>query len=658
MLRLALCFLFSAVLFVSYGQSSIESRLGPNLMQNGGFEKGNSHWEFLRNASLDTVSGHQSGTSLYIHNDDIQKKSPGASQKLEVAPGSSVYFTAKVSGRNLSSNVEKSGSNGARIYIQAYDEFGKVIGGRYPKLSGLGTFDWKVLSGEYTVPINAVYVSIGVGLYEGVVGEAWFDDISLRLERPPFVEAFLTKPHYRGMIQEAGEQVFSEKIVINREDYDHSSEEIEVNYDLKDVVNKTIEKFHFKLPASAVDTVLTFSLKRKLREGDYTLIGTYNSGVANSSFSRRHKIEVVKNWPAVYIDQEGYTVKGGERVFPFGFYIGHADDEHLDRIKNAGFNTILSYGYGHSAKFEEYLDKAEKYDLNVIYSLKDFYEGGRLKLDNKKPLDIARDYVNQIKHKPALLAWYTVDELLPEWIPKIEELYEEVKKLDPHHPTLQVHYYDGYRMLEKYYYNGDIIATDPYPVGRADLTLTSTRVKAGLKATHYTRGHWAVLQSMDWAVYQKEKDPNPPDLDELRNQCYQAFIHGAKGILFYTYYDLFQERFPRQRELNYENFNKLWPDIVKMSEEITPLFPILLYGTTYPVEVLEDNGIEIACIEYEGKYHFLIANPFYEEREISIRLATNAGITQAVQGQVISRMDNGTLKLRLPSIGSGVFTIK
>ncbi|WP_206367106.1 hypothetical protein [Sphingobacterium sp. SGG-5] len=627
-------------------------------MENGSFEKGDSDWKLVRGATLDTTNGYQSGSSLYIHNDDTQKKSPGASQQLEIAPGSSVYFTAKVRGRNLSADVEKKSSNGARIYIQAYDEFDKLIGGRYPKLSGLGTFDWKELSGEYTVPINAAYVSIGVGLYGGVAGEAWFDDISLRLEKPQFIEAFLMKPHYRGMIQEAGEQVFSERIVINRAYYDDNPAEIEVSYDLKNVVNKTIEKFRFKLPASAVDTVLTFAPKRKLGEGDYTLTGGYSSRVANTSFSRTHKIEVVRSWPAVYIDKEGYTIKGGKRIFPFGFYIGHPDDEHLDRIKKAGFNTILSYGYGHNTKYEEYLDKAAKYDLNVIYSIKDFYEGRPLKLGKRKPLDVARDYVNTIKHKPALLAWYTVDELLPEWIPKIEELYEEVRKIDPHHPTLQVHYYDGYRMLEKYYYNGDIIATDPYPVGRADLALTSTRVKAGLKATHNTRGHWAVLQSMDWAVYQKERKPNPPDLDELRNQCYQALIHGAKGILFYSYYDLFQERWPRQKELNYDNFNKLWPDIVTMSEEITALFPMLLHGKACSVEVLERNGIEISCIEYEGRHHLLIANPFYEEREISVRLPAGMAITQSVQGQIASTIEGETLKLRLPSIGSGIFTIK
>ncbi len=656
-LRFLSVIFFISQVFMVYAQSDSGALLGANLVQNSGFEKGGEPWKLAQNASVDHAAGYNSGSSLLVKNDDPEKKFSGTSQRLDIAPGSTIYFKAKVKG-NLSSKSEKPKSDGARVYIQAYDEFGKVISGRYPKLSGLGTFDWKELSGDYTVPIDAAYVSIAVGLYNGVTGEAWFDDITIQTEKPPFIEAFLMKPHYRGMIQEKGEQVFSEHIIINRGYYENSKEDILVRYVLKNVVNKTIDKFEVKLPGSTTDTVVAFSPKTKLQEGDYTLVGEYKSNLSNSSFSRIHKVEVVRNWPMVYIDEEGYTVKNGERIFPFGLYIGHPDDEHLERIKQAGFNTVLSYGYGHNAKFEEYLDKAERYDLHVIYSLKDFYEGGALKLGNRKPLDVAKDYVNQIKYKPSLLAWYTVDELLPNWIPKIDELYQTITKIDPHHPTLQVHYYDGYRMLEKYYYNADIIATDPYPVGRPDLSLTSTRVKAGLQATHHTKGHWAVLQSMDWAVYQKEKKPNPPNLDELRNQCYQALIHGAKGILFYTYYDLFQERYPRKNTLDYDNFNKIWPDVVRMSTEVNALFPVLLNGKNQSVTIVENDKVEISCLTYQGDVFLLIANPFYTSKEIRIKMDEDWKIDTYSQGQITAQVNSDVLTLQLPSIGSGVFKLK
>lgn len=658
MLRFLLVISFVIGTLTSSAQFDPEAILGANMVQNSSFEEEGEGWKLIHNSSVDKTFGYQSRSSLRVWNDDTTKRISGISQQLKITPGSTIYFKAHVKGKNLSSRSAKPELDGARVYVQAYNDLGKVIGGRYSKRSGIGTFDWKELSGEYTIPIGTAYVSVAVGLYQGVTGEVWFDDVKIRAEKPTFIEAFLMKPHYRGMILEDGEQVFKERIVINRKDYDHSTEEVSVRYELKNIVNKTIEKFQVKLPGSVTDTIISFSPKTKLREGDYTLVGTYGSKLDNSSFVRNHKVEVVRSWPMVYIDDDGYTVKNGERIFPFGFYIGHPDDEHLDRIKNAGFNTVLSYGYGPSAKYEEYMDRAEKYGLNVVYSLKDFYEGLTKRFPNRKLLDVAKEYAHTIKYKPALLAWYTVDELKPNWIPQIDEMYETLKKLDPHHPTLQVHYYDAPKMLEKYYYNTDIIATDPYPVGSPDLSLTSTRVNAGLQAAHDTKGHWAVLQSMDWGVYMKEKRSHPPSLDELRNQCYQAFIHGAKGILFYTYYDLFHESYPRKSTLNYEHFNKLWPNLVKMSAEVNALFPVLLNGEQLPVEVIANDKVEIACLTYQGEIYLFLANPFYESKEICIKMTDGWQIDTYTQGQITAQVNNNVLTLQLPSIGSGIFKLK
>ncbi|MFD2555711.1 carbohydrate binding domain-containing protein [Sphingobacterium tabacisoli] len=650
--------LFAFLLFLKgFGQSDSRALLGNNVLLNSGFENKNDHWNLSKNAKIDTSIGFRSTSSLVVENMDPDGKFSGTSQRLEIAPGSTIYFKTKVKGERLASKSEKPDSDGARIYIQAYDEFGKIIGGRYPKLSGLGTFDWKEMSGDFTVPIEAVSVVISVTLFPGVTGKAWFDEVAIQLEKPPLIEAFLLKPHYRGIFIEGKEQVIKERIRVNRSYYDNIATEVQASYELKDVRNKTVDRYEVRVPKDLDEMVVAFPLKNNLREGDYTLYTTYKEQNKVHEFSRRHRIEVLKNWPTVYIDEDGNTVKEGQKIFPFGVYIGHPDDEHLNRISKAGFNTVLSYGYGHNKKHEEYLDRADKYGLNVIYSLKDFYLGRGLKIGNADPTEVAKEYINVLKYKPALLAWYTVDELLPVWIPKIQTLYETILTTDPQHPTLQVHYYDGYRMLEKYYYNGDIIATDPYPVGRSDLRLTSTRVGAGYKATHQTKGHWAVLQMMDWAVYQKEKQPNPPSLDELRNQSYQAIVHGAKGILLYTYYDLFHEKYPRSNTLDYDNFNKLWPDIEKMAKELNSYIPLFLEGKDHIINMVKNDKVEIKCITYEGMYYLITANPFYAEKEITIELPVGCQVADLQQGQLSAQVDGRLLTLKLPPIGSGIFKL-
>lgn len=658
MLRVILLLSLILRIILGYGQSNNLELLGPNVVRCPGFEENFDDWKLSSQARIDQSQGYSSGASLHMSNADPQNRPTGTYQRLDISPGSTIYFKAKVKGKNIQTDAKEAKSDGARIYVQAYNEFGKVMGGRYPAGSGQGTFDWKEISGEYTVPTDAAYITLAAAFNVGISGEAWFDDFTVQLEKPPFIEAFLLKPHYRGIILANEPQLFKEEVRVNRLDYSDNQAPIVVSYEIKDIRQKTIEKFRFELDGNWKDGVLEFSPKNKLKPGDYSLIGQYQSKLNGSTFTRSHRLEVLPAYPATYIDGDGFTIKDGQKIFPFGLFIGHPEENHLKRIKDAGFNTVISYGYGLSKAFEEYLDRAEKYNLQVLYSIKDLYDGRVKNQGNITAMDMARDYVNAIKYKPALLAWYTVDELLPNWIPQIASLYEEVQKLDPNHPTLQVHYYDGYRMLEKYYYTSDIIATDPYPVGREDLSLTSTRVGAGLKATHQTRGHWAVLQSMDWAVYQKERAPKPPNLAELRNQCYQALIHGAKGILFYSYYDMFQEKYPRQKTENYEVFEKRWPDMKAMAAEMNTVFPLVLDGKRVEPIILANNKIELGAVQYGQEIVLLLANPFYESREVSIELPENWVVNELRQEEIDGVKEANKLTLRLPSLASGPYKLK
>ena len=50
------------------------------------------------------------------------------------------------------------------------------------------------------------------------------------------------------------------------------------------------------------------------------------------------------------------------------------------------------------------------------------------------------------------------------------------------------------------------------------------------------------MQIMDHAAYDARRKPHPPSEAEIRNQAWQALIGGAKGLLFYSYTDLFYKR--------------------------------------------------------------------------------------------------------------------
>lgn len=97
--------------------------------------------------------------------------------------------------------------------------------------------------------------------------------------------------------------------------------------------------------------------------------------------------------------------------------------------------------------------------------------------------------------------------------------------------------------LDAHFNSSDILATDPYPVGNdSDLTRTTRYTALTVQAARQSRGARVVMQIMDHAAYDARRKPHPPSEAEIRNQAWQALIGGAKGLLFYSYTDLFYKR--------------------------------------------------------------------------------------------------------------------
>lgn len=631
--------------------------LRENLLLNSDFEEGTDKWIIpAAYAQVSTQNVYQGTKSIYFKNTNNQVNPTRVTQSLIVGPGETIYFGIKVKGQALDASAAAKDNYGARVYIQSYDVDGNFINGIYPASSGSGTFDWKEIGGIYTVPINAVSVSIGFGLMPNVVGEAWFDSAFIAKEENPLFQSFLVTPNYRGMMVKGDQSP-----IITNCRMTPTPNEIgktgEVKFSLLNNQRSTLHSENKQFNIETKEVSLPFDISSLgLNTGDYIFKIEYKSDNQSLSYSDEYAIEVVTSMPKVYIDKEGFTVKDGVRIFPLGLYIGEPDQEHLERIKNAGFNTVLSYGYGNNTKAETFLDRAYSNNLNVVYSLKDMYEGTSLNIPN--PRQTAVQFINKLKNKPALLSWYTVDELLPEWLPKIKNMYDDIKDNDKDHPAFQVHYYESANMFEKYYNTTDIFAADPYPIGRANLTLSTVRNNASVQASHQSKGVWSVPQIMDWAIYEKDRAQRPPTLAEMRNQSYQALIAGAKGLVYYTYYDLFYTKWPRGTETySIDSFNARWADVSKMSKEIDSLVPAILYGVDKQVTLSSSSDVTIKCIEYNNELLLLVANPYYATKSIDIVLPTGWNLSKSRQGDIEGNVNNGVLRLQLPDVASGVYRL-
>ena len=159
----------------------------------------------------------------------------------------------------------------------------------------------------------------------------------------------------------------------------------------------------------------------------------------------------------VEIDEFGRVMVGGKPFMPIGLFaamiVEMKDTTALKKIKEAGFNTLLSIGYvnpygGIKDTPEQTLralcNELQKYDLKYIFSIKNQIElpkgtkpRGRYKwgkYTNKK--QITDMTVKTLRNHPAMLAWYVSDENALGEIPAIRALRERISMNDPYHPVL------------------------------------------------------------------------------------------------------------------------------------------------------------------------------------------------------------------------------
>ena len=638
-------------------QETPAPRLGPNLVQNPGFENGVVGWSIpAGTATLNSALAHTGQNSLHYTNTDPKNYKFFRQKLAGVKPGQHLHFSVWAKGENLT-------AKGATLYVQSLDVNNKYINGSYPP--GIpGTHEWRQVKDEFIVPDNAASTWVLLYLHRNATGTAWFDDVDVRVEQPATVETFLRFPNYRGQVKQGDSTTWKTDLRFNSLP-EWKDGNLQIESTLADAAGKALVSNTHSLALIEASTLLTLDPPANLPVGTYSWKQTVKGPDGHTISQQSHPIHVVTALPKVYIDSEGFTVVNGERFFPLGMYLGNEEQtsaEHFTRMTEGGFNTVLNYGYGYREKDPEaYLERAAKHKLKVIYSthntMPGLYNGPEPA--NGDSYSVAADYVRRMRDKEALLAWYINDERSPGWLPKLQKLHGLTTELDPNHPTFQVLANSSASALEKYFKVTDVLGNDPYPVGReSDLTATSHHTRITVEAGHGGKGTWMVPQMMDWSVYRPELKQHSPSRDELRNQAYQAIINGAKGLIFYTYYDMMYEKFPRtEATKNPELFKQRWEQAAAMGREINALIPAILHGVKAPLTLPANARVEANALTYNGELLILLANPYYSAEKLTLSLPQGWKIAQAKQGHIESTVQGNQVTFQLPSVGSGVFRL-
>jgi len=635
---------------VAPAQQTVKTQAGRNAIKNGSFEEGTVGWDIPANsAKVVEGVGHIGTHSLHYQNAD-PKKYLLFTQVIDAQPGQNIRYSAWIKGKD----VKKEGSTaGASIFMESVNG-STYLGGDYPS-SKSGTFDWTQVTSRYTVPLNATKTIVGVYFRPGVTGEAWFDDVEVIAEAIAPFKSTLLSPNYRGIVKNGDNTPWKFGLQINKAP-DWKANPIEVTNTLIDSSGKVLLETTQNIEKSAKNEEIALQPPSGLLAGKYTLRQSIVDPNGKSEEPFEYRIQVVEKMPRVYIDRQGFTVVDGKRFFPNGLYIGGSGEDNLKRIADGGFNTILAYAYGSGKSPEAYMERAQKYNLKVVYSLKDMYPGVGKK--GEEAFDMAADYIRQVHDKPSLLGWYTNDEMGASWAEKLEKMYHQIQRLDTgQHPTFQVAMIGD---LETAYRTGDVIGTDPYPVrgGGQALLQTSLNTRVSTQLANGAKGVWMVPQIFDWAVYNEGTEQVQPTLDEMRNQAYQALIGGATGLIWYSYFDLFYGKAPRDwAKMDMELFRQRWKDVSAMGREVDGITPIILKDQKVPLDLPEKAEVEAAAWQDGNELLIMLANPHYQEKSIAFALPRGWKIQDVTQGQIKSAFAKGKTTFTLPAVGSGVFRL-
>ncbi|MBI5685200.1 MAG: hypothetical protein HZC54_08960 [Verrucomicrobia bacterium] len=631
-----------------------------NLVRNAGFEDGKTNWSLPRTFSVVDDAAHAGTHSLRLVNTN-KASYLLASQAIPFRPGMKYHYSAWVKTRGVQGE-----DTGATICMEWSGPKG-WLGGSYAS-GKKGDQNWfHVESVTAPIPKEATSVRVQLYLRKGMTGTAWFDDVSVTEHYPPALDAALLKPNYRGRLPK---NAADQRVIVRAKlsAYMKGALKPEQTTLVCSLLSgdRMLREQRIKQPKAGYNDV-TFDAK-PLAVGDY-IVRVELSAPDGTSLGRQefevHKLPAGAPQPTVFLDERNRTLVNGKPFFPLGWYFGPGPttknfEEHLDRIAASPFNTIMCYGINVNGveKVRAYLDALAGRKLKIIYSIKDVFAGtaGYYEpvLGFRGEEAIVRGIVPLFRDHPALLAWYLNDELPLTMRDRLDARQRLVRQLDPNHPTWAV----LYQVEEFYGYlnSADVLGADPYPVSDRPATMAADWTQKCAAVSDGLRPLWMVPQAMDWACYRKERADKlrAPTLDEELVMTYLCLIHGASGLVYYSYFDLQRDRL---------GFDKRWADMLVVGNEVKQLFPALLSAVKPPKLDVKPSreAVQVATrADDAGRRYVLLANPDPKEfATVTVGVPARSKLQLLQRGQIKpTTATNGRCEIALEPMSAATLIVK
>ena len=574
-----------------------------NLVENSGFEAGiGSPWSSNSptHCSSDSETFHDGSRSLRVSVTGTTGK-VWMAQSFQVTPGESYNVGAWV-------KTEDVHGTGAKIFIE-WSSSSAWLGGEYGFKAMNGTQDWQYTGLTVTMPEDATTATVFVSMWEGSTGTAWFDDVMVERQAKPVLQTSLLRPNYRGkLLPDAPSPEIGVEIVLSPEEENWTLGELEVTVALKNGGGEIVVQDGPSIPSSKQFNV-DLDISASTPPGDYTLvIELHRAGT--SPRQDTHRIEKLSQEAfdslSSYIDSHNRFILDGEPFFPLGLYVAQCPNNvqftEIEEItaSDSPFDTLLNYCTAVCSEFgditdeqiSDYLDLLQERDLRLIFCLRLYIGHGQ------EDIEAITQKVTTFKDHPAIISWYLNDELGPEYLAELEERYLKVIELDENHPVWSVHWNTNWLLQERD--TTDLVGVDPYPIDNHAITLISQMAEA---ANDSGKPLWLVPQIFNWKDYPGDdrwETGRPPMREEMRAMTYLAVNHGAKGLIYYSYFNILDD----------EDYGTRWPQIKDIGGEVDQMRAVFLsiHQTNEKDIVCQNANIDHKLFRAGNTYYLIAVN--------------------------------------------------
>jgi hypothetical protein len=323
----------------------------------------------------------------------------------------------------------------------------------------------------------------------------------------------------------------------------------------------------------------------------------------------------------VTFDEQGCCRVDGKRFFPIGVWMYDISPTVLADLHEHHFNTIV----GNGVKPTD-LATIEQHGLMLIPPGSD-------------------DFIKAAKSSPALLAWYLNDEPEEHNTPpeQVKKEYDALRAKDSDHPIGLTHC--QLSAPAKFKDACDFTMTDVYPVtAQRDWPLAAV----GKYTDEPRRVH-----GPGWPNFTFIQTFGGPDSDggkwaqplphEVRFMAFDALVHRANGILYFSYW-------PRSP--------LTWDAIAKLNREIETLLPWLIGDGDDRPASSSNAAVEIRARQVGSSWMIIVLNTSKTPQEATVKVAAlgDATARRLADGQPV-RWQGGSLQDSLAPFEEKVFLV-